>query len=403
MKRMFFILIPLIILSFFAGKAFEPARVTQKNITEAPPGNIPVQDNKNKFHDNTSERVKQTLSCKSCHSSEYPTKNDPGLLDCPRTEMIPIIHPSTEGPEIVVIDEMSDYYTGVVFPHKIHSEMSEMSGGCNGCHHYNTAGPVMNCRKCHEGSRSREDITVPDLKAAYHRQCMTCHKEWSNENGCNNICHKRKDPSNKLSVDSFAGKTHPKLTLPGKIVWETRSKINKTVTFFHDEHIQIFKLECKSCHTRESCVKCHSPKARGNSNELIKIEKSVEEHHKPCSNCHLGNSCQKCHQEKEMMPFNHAKTTGWVLKSYHSNLECSKCHGSRMPYRKLDNNCASCHKSFTTAFDHKLMGFIFSENHKELECKNCHVNGDFIKKPVCTDCHDDKSLPTDVPGKRVNK
>jgi hypothetical protein len=117
----------------------------------------------------------------------------------------------------------------------------------------------------------------------------------------------------------------------------------------------------------------------------------------------MGNSCQKCHQEKELTPFNHGKTAGWILKSYHSNLECSKCHGSKMPYRKLDNNCTSCHKNFTSEFNHELIGFAFSENHKELECINCHANKDFTSGPVCTGCHDDKSFPADVPGKKVQK
>jgi hypothetical protein len=185
------------------------------------------------------------------------------------------------------------------------------------------------------------------------------------------------------------------------MVWETKSKVNKTVTFFHDEHIQLFKIDCKSCHTQESCINCHAPKSRSDFSKLVKIEKSIEEHHKPCSNCHYGNSCQKCHQDGEMSAFNHGRTAGWVLKAYHSNLDCSKCHGNKMPYRKLDTKCVSCHSGFASGFDHKLIGFTFSENHAGLECKNCHTSGDFLKTPVCTDCHDDKSFPTDVPGNRI--
>ena len=401
MKRLSFLLIPLVLLAYFAGKGWTPAVETMEPMTKAFGENKSGPDKKNNVNDNPSERVKQTLNCKSCHASEYPTKNDPGLLSCPRNEMVSVYHSPAEGPEIVVIDEMSEYYTGVVFSHRIHAEMSQMSEGCTGCHHYNTTGPVLNCRKCHEGSRSREDISVPDLKAAYHRQCMTCHKQWSGENGCSSLCHKRKGSDSERNIDSLRGKQHPKLTLPGKIVWETKSKVNKTVTFYHDEHINIFKIECTSCHSQESCIKCHALKTRGVFSSPVKIEKTVEEHHKPCSNCHRGNPCQKCHQEKELGPFNHGKSTGWALKSYHSALECAKCHGAGMPYRKLDNNCVSCHKSFTSVFDHKLVGFVFSENHRELECTNCHLKGDFSKGPICTDCHDDKSFPHEVPGKGI--
>ncbi len=397
MKKNHFILIPLILLGYLAGKSYTPDTEAGKQKTDSINENRSDPD---KIKKNTSERIKQTLNCKSCHSSEYPVKNDPGLLNCPRSDMISVYHSPAEGPETVVIDEMSDYYNGVVFSHKVHSEMSEMAGGCTGCHHYNTTGPVMNCRKCHESSRSREEISIPDLKAAYHRQCMTCHKQWSSENGCNKQCHTRKGSIKVQSIDSMRGKSRPQLTLPGKLVWETRSKVNKTVTFFHDEHIKLFKINCISCHNQESCINCHASKVRGDYNKLIKIEKSVEDHHKPCINCHEGNSCQKCHTDKEMTSFNHGKSGGWVLKSYHSNLDCSKCHGNNMPYKKLNNKCASCHKNFTSAFNHSLIGFVFSENHSELECNNCHTGGDFTKNPSCTDCHDDKPFPSEIPGKK---
>jgi hypothetical protein len=397
MKKIHFILIPLIFLGYIAGKTFSPVTESPKDKTDVLNENKTEWNKIKKNPDNPSERVKQTLNCKSCHSSEYPVKNDPGLLGCPRSDMISVYHSPTEGPETVVIDEMSDYYNGVVFSHKVHSEMSEMSGGCNGCHHYNTTGPVMNCRKCHDSSRSREDITLPDLKAAYHRQCMTCHKQWSSDNGCNTQCHTRKGSNDQLNNDPL--KSHPELSLPVKLVWETNSKVNKTVTFFHDEHIQLFKINCTSCHNQESCISCHSKKALGNFNKLIRKEKSFEEHHKPCSNCHYGNSCQKCHQDKEMSSFDHGRSSGWVLKAYHSKLDCAKCHGTKMPYKKLNTKCASCHKSFASAFDHSLIGFVFSESHMELECKNCHTGGDVTKTPVCTECHDDKSFPSDLPGK----
>ncbi len=102
-----------------------------------------------------------------------------------------------------------------------------------------------------------------------------------------------------------------------------------------------------------------------------------------------------------MSSFDHGRSSGWVLKAYHSKLDCAKCHGTKMPYRKLNNKCASCHKTFESAFDHSLIGFVFSESHMELECNNCHNGGDVTKTPACTDCHDDKSFPSDLPGKKL--
>lgn len=400
-KRILYILVPLVLIGYLIITAALPQ--TKQSKPEVKNENSVNKDQKKKNTEYLSDLIKSTLNCKSCHASEYPTKNDPGLFNCPRKQFISVYHSPKEGPETVIIDQMSDNYTGVAFSHRVHAEMSEMSTGCTGCHHYNTSGPVLNCRNCHENTRAREDVSVPDLKAAYHRQCMTCHKQWKRENGCNNLCHESKSADHKQNIDSLRGKSHPELPVPTKITWETNSDVNKTVTFYHDEHVKLFNINCKSCHKQEGCIKCHGPKSSDDSNKPVKIEKSLEEHHKPCISCHYGNSCLKCHHEKEMLPFDHGKSSGWPLASYHSGIVCSQCHGSIMPYRKVSNKCASCHKDFASEFDHKLIGFAFSESHKELECENCHTNKDFTKSPVCTDCHDDKSFPADLPGKNTRK
>jgi len=406
MKKIFFIIIPLILIVILAVSTLLPQNNLQR--LEADKGNLYNKSQKNISPDNPKEHLNQALNCKSCHASIYPTKNDPGLRSCPRKNMISEFPSSKTGPDVVVINEMSDNYTGVVFSHKIHSQMSEMTVGCTGCHHYNTTGPVLNCRECHESSRSREDVSVPDLKAAFHRQCMSCHKQWSHENGCNTQCHQRNSAAvksaDKQTLDAIKEKNHPKLTEPSKLVWETNYDAGKIVTFFHDEHNQLFRINCKSCHSSDNCIKCHEPKAQQDLSKPVKIKKSFEDHHKPCITCHEGNNCQKCHKEKEMTPFNHGKSSSWTLKSYHSQLTCTKCHGDRMPYKKLDKNCTSCHKNFTPGkFDHNKTGLILSENHRELECISCHSNNDFAREPGCKMCHDDKSYPAQTPGKKGKK
>ena len=399
MKKIYFILIPLILIICIAGTSLLPQ---VKKLT-AEKETLSGKNKKNSSSEVTSEHIDNKLNCKSCHSIEYPTKNDPGLRSCPRKSMVSDFPSSSEGPNVVAINEMSDNYAGVVFSHKIHSQMSEMSTGCTGCHHYNTTGPVLSCKECHEKNRTREDVSVPDLKAAYHRQCMTCHKQWSHENGCGSTCHLRKGSEyQKASLQDISNKTHPVLTEPDKLTWETNFEQGKIVTFFHNEHNKLFKINCKSCHSRDNCITCHDSKMQKDFNKPIRIQKSFEEHHKPCVTCHEGNTCEKCHMEKEMTPFNHGKSTGWTLNSYHSRLACTKCHGNSMPYKKLDNNCVSCHKNFIDGkLDHKVIGLALSENHTGLECNNCHKNGNFVQAPECSMCHDDKSYPAYLPGKKV--
>jgi hypothetical protein len=187
------------------------------------------------------------------------------------------------------------------------------------------------------------------------------------------------------------------------MIWETKYDAGTIVTFFHDEHINLFKIQCTTCHSQENCIKCHDKKDQVDFNKPVKIKKSFEDHHKPCAGCHAGETCQKCHKQKEMTPFDHDKT-GWKLAPYHTSVTCTKCHGSSMPYKKVDNNCTSCHKNFSRGgFNHSSAGLVLSGNHIKLECNSCHTTGDYRIAPTCTKCHDNKSYPAQSPGKRIKK
>jgi hypothetical protein len=406
MKKIFFIIIPVILIGYILIITLLPRTKSENVKPNDRVSSTPNVINTNK--DMSSDHVKQVLNCKSCHTCESPTKKDPCLIDCPRSDMVSIFHSTKEGPDVVVLDQMSDNYTGVVFSHKIHSQMSEMSAGCTNCHHYNTTGPILSCRACHENIRTHEDKSVPDLKAAYHRQCTACHMQWSHENGCNSQCHLPRNSTSKITneeyIQSILNRTHPVITEPAKLVWETNYDEGKTVTFFHDEHNKLFKIECKTCHSQDNCTKCHDANLKKDISSPVKINKTVEEHHKPCSSCHnVNNTCQKCHGEKELLPFNHGRSVGWTLKSYHSQLTCAGCHGNDTP-KKLDRTCTSCHKNFVPGkFDHKKTGLVLSESHKDIECKECHTNNDFSIAPICKNCHDDKSYPSQSPGNKGKK
>lgn len=408
MKKALYFIIPLLLMGYLIVILLLPRTRPQKFEAGGKilfTQNQEIKNTENTNQDSSSDHTKQNLNCKSCHTCEYPTKVDPCLTECPREYLMASYHPPKDGPEVIVIDVMTDIYSGVVFSHKMHAEMSEMSAGCTSCHHYNTTGPVLNCRKCHDSTRSRENVSIPDLKAAFHRQCMTCHIQWSGENGCNSQCHERKGPDSQTRlqqlVKEIKGKTHPLRPEPSKMIWETNYNKGKIVTFYHTEHVELFKLNCSDCHSGDNCIKCHASKIQVDFSKNIKIKKSEEEHHKPCNSCHFSNTCNKCHRGNEMKPFEHGRSSGWNLKWYHSKLTCSKCHGNVIPFKKLDNNCTSCHRNFTLGkFDHKVTGLILSENHRELECNNCHPDNNFIKSPVCSECHDDKSYSTDLPGKK---
>ncbi len=352
------------------------------------------------------------LTCKTCHSCNVPTSKDPCLNACPRAEMTTVNQTPAQSPEVEVMKELSNRYAPVVFPHRTHAQMSEMSGGCQTCHHFNTIGPIQPCINCHETKRQRDDISKPDLEAAYHQQCINCHREWSHRIDCTS-CHAEKGSNESAAISSsikkMTGKIHPEIAEPKKLIFETKYKSGKYVTFYHDEHVKVFGANCVDCHKQQNCSQCHD-KGKATmivtslSGAPIKMHKPEQQHHKPCFSCHQDDKCSTCHLEKPSGPFNHEASTGWALNKFHENLSCSKCHGSVKKFEKLDPACTSCHNNFIQGkFDHSAAGLKLDENHSSLECENCHENKDFSKPPICSSCHDDKNFPKDRPGKTVGK
>lgn len=245
------------------------------------------------------------------------------------------------------------------------------------------------------------NLRKPDLKAAYHRQCLGCHYEWKHGNDCFN-CHVLKgesqDKKDQVKEALEKRKKDRKIVAPEKKLYETEFDDGKFVTFYHNDHVRIYGLDCADCHQNEKCASCHDVTG--------KTARPEREPHDGCYACHdadIDDNCGKCHAEEEKAPFDHAASTGWALKPYHQSLACKKCHGSEGKFKKLRNSCSTCHEPWDTeTFDHEVTGFKLDEIHQELECESCHMDDNFLKAPECGACHDeDISYPDIMPGSRI--
>jgi len=349
---------------------------------------------------NQVHHAQMPLNCQECHSCSKPTYEKPCLKILPNftRSTITVFHSADQAPEIIKIDTLEGEYGPTIFTHKLHAEMAFMSGGCKSCHHFNPPGKVLTCIECHKPQSEMTDLSKPGLKGAYHRQCLNCHREWSHSTNCT-VCHARTDgggPSAEIEDKAeFKTVSHPEIETPGKVVYETEFDEGPIITFFHNEHVNLFNLSCESCHQNESCARCHDThdKAAAEDSEM----------HENCIDCHeeaIGENCSKCHDTKERKPFDHART-GWPLNRYHADLYCSECHGSGV-FTKLSSKCTSCHKNWEYGkFDHKVTGLALDEMHTENDCDICHLNRNFNKKPDCSACHDEMSFPENVPGKLI--
>ena len=157
--------------------------------------------------------------CAGCHIS-FEKKQPEGTTSCvnchavPKSEIIGVVGKDDEKmmaaralgqrndvtkiyndediPETVVIKALSDKYEPVKLPHrKIVAAMvdkiktnqlaiffhSENGTVCQGCHHNSPAAKTPpKCISCHSKPFNAQDPFKPGLIAAYHRQCMECHK-----------------------------------------------------------------------------------------------------------------------------------------------------------------------------------------------------------------------------------
>jgi len=334
--------------------------------------------------------------CEGCHTCPNPTVESRCLRTCSRAESLRLAKEfeAKRGPRVVILDELEDRYLPVPFDHAGHAEMSRMAGSCAVCHHYTPEGlehPA--CKTCHEASAEHGDIGKPGLKGAYHRQCMSCHREWSGQTGCG-ACHHPKAgaavkgaPPVAPTPDDLIGRMHPPIPEPVEELYTTKGKddIVTKVLFRHKEHIKRYDLRCAECHREDNCNRCHQ-EGRTHTQQV----RTFEQHHKPCLECHRNYSCERCHFAENASPppsFDHA-TTGWPLGRYHSNKSCRVCHPTR-PSAKVDRECNTCHVNWTPVnFNHAITGQTLNENHARFDCDACHKERKFDRVPTCDECHD---------------
>ncbi|MBN2008725.1 cytochrome c3 family protein [candidate division KSB1 bacterium] len=337
--------------------------------------------------------------CQNCHICTKPTADDPCLQPCPRhdkSNSAELKKHASDAPDVVVLNAIEHLFEPVTFAHKLHANMSEMEGSCDECHHYTPANsPHPACKDCHSLKMIRDNLEIPSLKAAYHIQCIGCHKEWNNERACER-CHLSKtEPHDKQQYQKPHFLIYQK---PEKKSYHISAPAGEYVTFFHENHAQYYGVQCKDCHHDESCGRCHNEDA--NSAKVIKANQHVM--NDKCAQCHdvkAQAGCNKCHSKTEQAQFDHKQASGWELKSYHSKLECSQCHIDTKKFNAVNKKCSGCHNSWNEAsFEHGIVGLELDETHVEAACSDCH-NGAFEAKSTCVNCHDER--PASLPGKRV--
>lgn len=302
--------------------------------------------------------------------------------------------PDETGPEVVILDQVAGCYGSVRFDHRLHVSMAPIQGGCKNCHHDLTEEmkggkpeAMRPCRTCHEPTSAAVTADKPGLRGAYHRQCLSCHKDWSHENACG-FCHADSNAMRGASprLRSPQAALDPRSRAQGVYLYQTGHKSMPLVTFHHDDHSGKFGLQCVDCHAGASCGSCHGEKS----------ERPVVNRQQSCYKCHAETRCVTCHDLRERGGFEHGTRTLWWLRPAHAALACDACHDSRtMPRRPSSDSCQSCHAQRwgDLEFDHSRTGVLLEGDHARFECLECHRGGDKRMAARCSSCHFERAVP----------
>jgi hypothetical protein len=243
------------------------------------------------------------LNCSACHECAIPSKEVPCLklgaqFFLGKGEKLT---PQKLPPDTVIIDVLEDLYGPTKFPHKKHLHMAATTFDCSECHHY--APPSNNnpaCKDCHSPYEMRPDLELVGLKAAYHRRCLTCHAQWSNNTNCE-LCHVSKDKEVAVKMGKLLP-TFKEMKEPEKKVFLNRMFTGPYVTFFHQEHSKKKNVNCADCHKKWDCITCHYQGEEVPVTANVLLGTGV---HGKCRLCHetIGKkkACNKCHVNEERL------------------------------------------------------------------------------------------------------
>jgi len=100
-----------------------------------------------------------------------------------------------------IIRQTEDHYGPVRFMHAKHAVVVK---DCALCHHYRpldeAASETVRCSACHQQPFQKDHLERIGLKAAYHQQCVNCHREM-NKGPIDCVgCHTKNSPDHKEKI-----------------------------------------------------------------------------------------------------------------------------------------------------------------------------------------------------------
>lgn len=298
------------------------------------------------------------------------------------------------------------------------------------------------CISCHKDERiesadlRKKEKTYLGLKT----DCISCHKDVHKNtlstNDCAS-CHntesfapaalfdhaKTKFPLKGKHKDADCRRCH-EVTFTNSALFQNFADVpfNSCVVCHEDVHKGQFGTNCKECHTEESfnvfigkssfdhnttrfplsgkhqkvdCASCHQLDVNTRPETVFQDFKNKDIQN--CITCHddihetrLGTDCRQCHTTESFQKilnrndFKH-ELTGYTLEGKHVEVDCKKCHETKMTDPLEHNRCADCHEDF-----HK--GQFITATQKP-DCRDCHNEMGFSGSLFTVEQHNEGAFP----------
>jgi hypothetical protein len=219
------------------------------------------------------------------------------------------------------------------------------------------------CRGCHAPEQLEQSVVVaksyPAIRfshAAHRVNCTTCHSEHSKLPRMADCadCHESSRQVSAAFRMSNCGTCHLETTKPGVVLTSFSRNVrpashNGAFRVHHEDAASAAGANCFACHqnmvasssARNQCVSCHSTMKP--VSHTARWQDSIHGKYAAldratCATCHTSESCSRCHNElpRSHVPLPLFKAGGHATLAMMDTRSCFTCH-------TYQNTCSTCH------------------------------------------------------------
>ncbi|MFZ5569677.1 MAG: tetrathionate reductase family octaheme c-type cytochrome [Thermodesulfobacteriota bacterium] len=335
-----------------------------------------------------------------------------------------------------IINKRENHYEPVRFMHAKHANLLK---DCAVCHHYRPTDPAAaettRCSACHQESFRTDHPERIGLKAAYHIQCIQCHRQMNRGPSDCSGCHPKNVPDHQHLVQLPAKPEPTEVTreclrcheqagedMLSSVHWLWKG--HSPYTMEHRKEVQHGKAttainnfciatpsnepRCTSCHagygwkdntfdfsdkSRIDCLVCHdttgtykkAPPAAGMPEPDVDLKHVAENvghsSRRSCGVCHFNGGGDEAvkHADLSRQLLHPERSCDIHMGGY--DLQCSECHQTRnhkisgrsssAPPAEGALNCTDCH-SDQPHYANSLLDHHLNNHCRHIDCNTCH-------------------------------